>query len=134
MVEVIQQFNELQSEIDRLSSKQIEVQVEFPTDDFPKETAERLEIISRCDRYSHALSVKDHMLWTTIKEKERLEEQLSEERGLSGEYAAEVARWAEMSQSLAQQVTQLKDEHNQKDMKVNALMEILRQHNIHISP
>ena len=74
------------------------------------------------------------MLWTTIKEKERLEEQLSEERGLSGEYAAEVARWAEMSQSLAQQVTQLKDEHNQKDMKVNALMEILRQHNIHISP
>lgn len=134
MVEVIQQFNELQSEIDRLSSKQIEVQVEFPTDDFPKETAERIEIISRCDRYSHALSVKDHMLWTTIKEKERLEEQLNEERELSGEYAAEVARWAEMSQSLAQQVTQLKDEHSQKDMKVNALIEILRQHNIHVSP
>ena len=134
MVEVIQQFNDLQSEIEKLSSKQLEVQVEFPSDDFPKETSDRLEIIARCDRYAHALSVKDHMLWTALQEKSKLEEQLTEERNLSAEYAAEVTRWAEMSQSLAQQILALKEGKVDEENKVNSLLNILRDHNIHVAP
>jgi hypothetical protein len=49
MVEIIQQYGELSATVDRLATKQITVQSDFPTDDFPKETAERLEVISRCD-------------------------------------------------------------------------------------
>lgn len=64
MVDLIQQFSDISMQIDKLSSKNLSVQVDFPTNDFPKEVAERLEVINRCDRYMHALNVKDHMLWT----------------------------------------------------------------------
>lgn len=80
MVELIQQFADLSSAIERLSTKTVTVQVDFPCDDFPKETQERLEVLGRCDKYSHALAVKDHMLWAALQEKERAEELLSEER------------------------------------------------------
>lgn len=30
------------------------------------ETAERLEVLRRADRYEHALGVKDHMLWVAM--------------------------------------------------------------------
>ena len=82
------------------------VQTEFPTDDFPKEVAERLEIISRCDKYLHAMNVKDQILWTALQEKKQSDEQLTEERKLSQEYAEEVAHWAELSQNLSQQLHQ----------------------------
>lgn len=80
MVELIQQFADLSSAIERLSTKTVTVQVDFPCDDFPKETQERLQVLGRCDKYMHALSVKDHMLWAALQDKERAEELLSEER------------------------------------------------------
>jgi hypothetical protein len=133
MVEVIQQFNDLISSVDKLSNKRLEVNVDYNTDDFPKETQERLEIIARCDRYAHALSVKDHMLWTALKEKEKLEERVTEEQQLSSEYAAEMAQWAELSQDLSQQVAQLKQNQSESEMEVAALKQILRDHNIYVS-
>jgi hypothetical protein len=115
MVELIQQFADISSHIERLASKAITVQVDFPTDDFPRETAERLEIIARCDRYTHAISVKDHMLWSALQDKEKVEEQLSDERRLSHEYAQEIANWAEVAQDLSQQVVQMKQEKEKMD-------------------
>jgi len=130
MVELIQQFADLSSTIERLSSKSITVQVDFPTEDFPKETAERLEVLARCDKYMHALSVKDHMLWSALQEKERVEDLLAEERRLSHEYAQEVASWAEMSQTLSQQVIALKQEKEKMERRNKDLMAVLREHGI----
>lgn len=130
MVELIQQFSDLSSTIERLSTKAMTVQTDFPTDDFPKETAERLEVLSRCDRYMHAVTVKDHMLWTLMKEKERQEELLDEERRLSYDYAQEVAKWAEISQSLTQQVLILKQEKDKMEMENHELVNVLRDNNI----
>jgi hypothetical protein len=131
MVELIQQFADLSDNIERLSTKLITVQTDFPIDDFPKETAERLEILAKCDRYMHAVTVKDHMLWTIMKEKGKQDELLDEERRLSHEYAQEVAKWAEISQSLTQQVLYLKQEKDQMDRKNSNLINILRENNIY---
>lgn len=131
MVELIQQFNDLSSHIERLSLKPITIQVDFPTDDFPKETSERLEIISRCDKYMHALNVKDHMLYVALQEKEKAEDLLSEERRLSHEYAQEIANWAEMSQALGQQIASLKYDKEIMERKNKQLINILREHNIY---
>ena len=130
MVELIQQFSDLSSTIERLSTRTVTIQVDFPTDDFPKETQERLEVLSRCDKYMHALSVKDHMLWTALQDKERAEEQLSEERALSHEYAQEMASWAEMSQALSQQVSVLKAEKDKAERRNRDMMATLREHGI----
>ena len=130
MVELIQEYADMYATIDRIASKAISVQVDFPTDDFPKEMAERLEVMARCDRYSHALSVKDHMLWTAIQEKERAIELLEEERKLSHEYAEEVAHWAELSQVLSQNVNTLKGDNEQLEKTNRELMNVLREHNI----
>lgn len=131
MVELIQQFADINSNIERLASKPLTVQVDFPTTDFPKETAERLEIIARCDRYAHALSVKDHMLWASLQEKEKTEELLAEERRLCHEYAQEVANWAEMAQGLGQQVASLKHERDKLEVMNRQLVNLLREHNIY---
>lgn len=130
MVELIQQFADLSSTIERISTKTIAVQVDFPTDDFPKETQERLEVLSRCDKYMHALSVKDHMLWTALQDKERAEELLQEERALSHEYAQEVASWAEMSQALSQQVIALKQEKEKAERRNKDMLATLREHGV----
>jgi hypothetical protein len=74
MIELIQQYADLSTTVDKLASKPVSIQVEFPTDDFPRETAQRLEVIGRCERYSHALAVKDQMLWTVIKVRAALEQ------------------------------------------------------------
>jgi len=131
MVELIQQFADLSSTIERVAVKNVTVQVEFPTDDFPKETQERLEVLSRCDKFVHALSVKDHMLWTALQDKERAEELLHEERALSHEYAQEVASWAEMSQTLSQQVVALKQERDRSDRRIKDLLATMREHGIY---
>ncbi len=130
MVELIQQFPELAANIERLSTKPITVQTDFPTDDFPKETAERLEILSRCDRYVHAVAVKDHMLWSVMKEKERQDELLDDERKLSHEYAQEVAKWADVSQKLSLQVGELKHEKDRLERQNRELINVMRENNI----
>lgn len=134
MVELIHQFADLASTIDNLSMKAITVQVDFPTDDFPRETAERLEVISRCDKYMHAISVKDHMLWAATKEKEKAEEQLQEERRLSYEYAQEVANWAEVSQTLTKQLLVQKQEYEALLDSNRELKNLLRDRNIYYAP
>ena len=130
MVELIQQFPELTANVERLSTKPITVQTDFPTDDFPKETAERLEILARCDRYVHAVAVKDHMLWSVMKEKERQDELLDDERRLSHEYAQEMARWAEVSQTLSQQAGELKHEKDRLERQNRELVNVMRKNNI----
>jgi hypothetical protein len=130
MVELIQQFNELSANIDKLSSKQISIQLDFQTDDFPKETAERLEVISKCDKYLHALSVKDQMLWVALQDKKKVDENLEQERKLSQEYAEEVAQWAELSQNMASQINSLKEDNSNLQREVQELHAIIRNHNI----
>lgn len=131
MVEMIHEFGDLMSLMEQVSMKSITVQTDFPTDDFPRETAERLEIIGRCDRYTHALSVKDHMLWTALQEKDKAERNLIEEKRLSQEYALEVSHWAELTQ---QQNQQLNEERREKDLlqrRIHDLINVLRSHNIY---
>ena len=132
MVEIIQQFNDLNATIDRLSSKNLAIQLDFPTDDFPKETAERLEVIAKCDKYLHALAVKDQMLWVALQEKKRSEENLVQERKLSQEYAEEVAHWAQLSQGMAGQIAGLKADNETLHRDIEALTTILRNNNIFV--
>lgn len=131
MVELIQQYGDLSSQIDRQSVKPLTVQIDFPVDDFPRETSERLDIIARCDRYVHALSVKDHMLWTAIQEKDHAEELLAEEQRLSHEYAKEIASWAEMSHKLANDLKSSKNDNDLLDRRNKELIEILRRNNLY---
>jgi hypothetical protein len=131
MVEVIHEFGDLFANINRLSIKPITIQVDFPTDDFPRETSERLEVLARCDKYLHALSVKDHMLWVALTDKEKAQEALAEERRLCHEYAQEVASWAELSQDLSQQILVLKQEKEKLMRRNGDLVRTLREQNIY---
>lgn len=131
MVELIHQYSDLHANIERVANKAVTVQVDYPTDDFPRETSERLEVLSKCDRYAHALSVKDHMLWTAMQELEKAEDLLAQERKLSQDYAQEIAKWAEMSQSLTQQTLTLKQDVSSLERRNKDLMEKLREHNIY---
>lgn len=132
MVELIQQFSDVSSNIEKLSVKPITVQVEYPTNDFPRETAERLEILAHCDRYMHAITVKDHMLWCAVKEKEKAEEMLEEEKKLSHEYAEEVTKWVDIVQNLTQQLNQSKSEYDKLERWNRQLINTLREHNIFV--
>lgn len=131
MVELIHQFADIISNIERLANKQITIQVDFPHDDFPRETSERLEVISRCDKYLHALNVKDHMLWSSLKDKDSIQELLTEERRLNHEYAEEVAHWAEMSQTLSNQILELKQDKQIMERRNRELINILQKNNIY---
>ena len=128
MVELIQNFADLTNQIERLSAKQINVQSEFSTDDFPKEINERLEIIAKCDSYLHAVKVKDQLLWTALQEKESLEEQLQHEKSLCSEYAHEVSQWATMSQECVQEMVRCKKENEALRNQNNYLQELLKSH------
>ncbi len=134
MVELIHQFGDLSSNIERLAVKPIAVQVDFPTDDFPKETKERLEVLSRCDKYMHALNVKDHMLWVALEEKNKLEESLHEEKRLCQEYAQEISSWAEMSQELAQQKAAMQQQIEMLERRNKDLVHTLKENNIFYNP
>lgn len=170
MIELIQQYADLSTTVEKLATKvthfsyvccrnnstaycftkpnklpqPVSIQVDFPTDDFPRETAQRLEVIGRCERYSHALAVKDQMLWTVIKvsswtmygidrlcpsstasffcdsnqENERLQERLEEETTLCQEYASEMADWVEMTNSLGREVQRLREENEQLQLQL----------------
>jgi hypothetical protein len=131
MVELIQQFADLSNTIETVANRQVTCQLDFPTDDFPRETKERMEVLARCDKYMHALSVKDHMLWEALQEKEKTEDLLAEERHLSHEYAQEVASWAEMAQALSQQNLALKQEKERLERRNQDLVAKLRDHNIY---
>ncbi len=131
MVELIQQFADLSNNMEGLANKSLEVQVDFPVDDFPRETAERMEVLARCDKYEHALQVKDHMLWTALQEKEKADELLAEERQLSREYAKEVTQWAEMAQKLSQENLALKQAKERADRRTADMLEKMRTHGLY---
>ena len=131
MVELIQQFGDLTNNIEMLSTKEVQVQIDFPTDDFPRETAERMEVLAKCDKYQHALQVKDHMLWTALQEKEKIEELLDEERVLSREYAQEVTSWAEMAQQLSAQNMALKQETERLERRNKDMLARMRDQGIY---
>lgn len=131
MVELIQQYTDLVNAIETAATKQITVQVDFPTDDFPKETAERLAMLARCDKYTHALSVKDHMLWLALQDKEKCEELLDQERQLSAEYASEVVNWADVSQALKEDAYETQCENDRLRAENERLQGILRDNGIY---
>ncbi len=131
MVEFIHDYPDLSSRIQVLSTKPLSVQVDFPTDDFPRETAERLEVISRCDRMMHAVAVKDQMLWTALQDKARAEEQLLDERRLSHAYAEETAQWAEVAQELKRQLAVAEQERSTALRDIQDMREVMRKHNIY---
>ena len=131
MVELIQQFADLSHGIEELANKNLEVQIDFPVDDFPRETAERLEVLARSDKYQHALQVKDHMLWTALQDKEKAEELLAEERQLSREYAQEVTQWAEMAQKLSQENLALKQAKERAERRNTDMLEKMRGHGLY---
>lgn len=130
MVELIQQFQDICMNIDKISSKQLTVQVEFTTDDFPRETSDRLGVISRCDSLAHAIQVKDHLLWSSIQAQKQAEEALEEERRLSHEYADEVAEWATVAGDIKQELTALKSDNDALLRRNRELIDILRRNNL----
>jgi hypothetical protein len=131
MVEIIQEYPDLVASVNQLATKNIHVQDHFPVDDFPKETAERLEIISRCDRYTHALAVKDQLLWTAIQEKDKMSEALSEERNLTQGYAEEAKRWIEIAHHSKNECQRLAMENQRLERQMMELQQVLRSHNIY---
>ena len=133
MVDVIQEFADIAATIDQISNKAVTIQVDFPVNDFPKETAERLSVLSRCDKYSHALSVKDHMLWTAIQDKNKATELLEDEKRLCMEYAEEISNWAELSQNLNEKVEQVEQERDYYREKTQQLLELLRENDIYVA-
>jgi predicted metal-dependent hydrolase len=130
MVELIQQFTDISSAIERLSTKALTIQIDFPTTDFPRETADRLDKISRFDKCTQAIQIKDQMLYTVVKEKEENEELIRHEKALCEKYAAELSDWTELTQSLLQQLNAEKH-HSAKLLERNKeLIQVLREHNI----
>jgi hypothetical protein len=86
--------------------------------------------MGRCDKYLHAVSVKDHMLWKALQEKEKAEEDLAAERRLIQEYSQEILAWAEQTRALKQENLVLRQEHDQVVMRNRDLMRVLREYNI----
>lgn len=129
MVEVIHRYSDVTSTMERLASRSVSVHTDFP-DDLPKETASRLDVLSRCDRYAHALQVKDQMLWTALKDKERLEMQLSTEQELSREYGSEVTEWVGVAQRLGGELEAAREEQLRMQDTNHRLMQLLRDHGI----
>lgn len=90
-------------------------------------------MLARCDKYSHALSVKDHMLWLALQDKEKCEELLDQERQLSSEYANEVVNWAELSQNLKEEVHDAHVSNDRLQAENDRLLSLLRENNIYLS-
>lgn len=130
MCELIQEFGHLSQTIKDKANKQVSIQVDFPADDFPRETAERLEVISRSDNFVTALNVKDHMLWIALQEKDKAVEELRSERGLCQQYADELANWAETSQQLVEENNRLRGERDAQEQRIHDLLRVLRENNI----
>lgn len=131
MVELIHEFGDLFANISQLSIKPVNVQVEFPTNDFPRETAERLEVMARCDKYAHAVSVKDHMLWLALKEKDEAVDALAKEREVAQSYCEELKNFYQDMEQLSGENLRLRQERELLQMRNRDLVRILREHNIY---
>lgn len=131
MVELIHEFGDLCSSIEHLSAAPVQVQADFPCDDFPREIKDRLEIINKADNYAHALRVKDHMLYTVMQENEQLKMLLTEEKALSADFLNEANQCLAVTQSMQQEVQVLKDRERKLQEKVFTMLRVMKEHGIY---
>ncbi|CAM9501571.1 unnamed protein product [Hapterophycus canaliculatus] len=113
MVDLIQSYRELCNSIDRVANRPFDPTIGVEADDYPHETAERLEVLRRADQYEQALDVKDHMLWSAMQESERFKEKCLEERSLGQEFAEEAQEWVKLTGKLSDRVNTLTVEKEQ---------------------
>lgn len=132
MAEVIQEYGELSSLINQTANKMIQLQVDFPTDDFPRETSDRLEILNRCDRYIHAMNVKDHLLWLALQDKEKLQQKLEESQQYSHELELEVLRWGEVGKRYEQELIRIQAEKTDVEKQNYHLRQLLMKNGIYV--
>ena len=110
----------------------IQLQVDFPTDDFPRETSDRLEILNRCDRYIHAMNVKDHLLWLALQDKEKLQQKLEESQQYSHELELEVLRWGEVGKRYEQELIRIQAEKTDVEKQNYHLRQLLMKNGIYV--
>lgn len=131
MLHLIQQYPDLQSKIDHLAQRIPLIDTDFHTNDFPTEVSDRLAVISRCDKYAKAVTLKDEMLWVALSEKEKVEAKLEKEIAMNKDYCAEIGKWAQVLQEHVTQLHLLKKEKEKLSNENLKLKSLLRKHNIH---
>ena len=131
MLHLIQQYPDLQAKIDELAQRFPNVDTDFNTNDFPTEVSDRLAVISRCDKYAKAISLKDEMLWIALSEKEKVEQQLQKEMVINKEYCEEINKWASSLQDHVNKLESTKQEKERLRKENVKLKELLRKHNIY---
>ncbi|CAM9207788.1 unnamed protein product [Scytosiphon promiscuus] len=113
MVELIQSYRELCNSIDRVANRPFDPNIGVRADDYPHETAERLEVLRRADQYEQALGVKDQMVWAAMQESELLKQKCQEERTLGQDFAEEAQEWVKLTGKLSDRVNALTAETQQ---------------------
>ncbi len=129
MVDLIQSYGDICAMIERVRDRPFIVDGKMPSDDFPRETAERIKVLERADRqecrvvvviqthnsirnnaahvqiirYEKALAIKDQMVWNLITEVRQLEEKAEAETQLGREYEKELEEWATLANRLAEE-------------------------------
>ena len=61
MIELVQSYSDLCAAVDRISNRPVDTAIAVTPGDFQHETAERLEVLRRADRYERALAIKDQV-------------------------------------------------------------------------
>lgn len=61
MIELVQSYGDLCAAVERAASRPRDATVTVSATDFPQETAERLEVLRRADRYEKAIAIKDQV-------------------------------------------------------------------------
>ena len=120
MVGFIQLYPELSSAIERVSNRYVNGSVSEVGDDLPREMAERNEVVRKCDKYEQALSVKDQMIWNMLKDKEKWEEKLQEERDMNKEYAQEMSEWLALTNSMSEEINRLREDSSGERERMEA--------------
>ena len=131
MLHLIQQYPDLQAKIDELAQRFPNIDTDFNANDFPTEVSDRLAVISRCDKYAKAISLKDEMLWIALSEKEKIEQQLQKEMLINKEYCEEINKWASSLQDHVNKLEVTKQEKEKLRQENIKLKDLLRKHNIH---
>jgi hypothetical protein len=130
MVEIIQEFGELSSTINSTAERTVNLQVDFPTNDFPREISERLELIAKVDKFAHAMNVKDHLLWLALQDKDKLQSALHDEKQLSQGFLDELGEWTKIADQYKYQLHVALNEKAELERRNYELQQILKSHNI----
>lgn len=131
MLHLIQQYPDLQAKIDQMASRIPLIDTDFNSNDFPTEVSDRLAVISRCDKYAKAITLKDEMLWIALSEKEKVEAKLEKEVQINRDYCQEINKWADVLQEHVTQLHIVKAEKERAVAENIKLKNLLRKHNIH---